>query len=58
MQKCLDNNGILMYKYISNKGYTRTWSRKIYMIVCVMETNPLTDKIKDLNRGKMIEIYK
>ena len=40
------------YKNIFTKGYTRHWSQKTFPIDSVMQTNPRTNNVKDLNRKK------
>ena len=41
-------------KYIFSKSYTEKWSREIFVIHSILKTNPWTNKIKDLNREKII----
>ena len=41
-------------KNIFSKGYTENWSREILFINSVLETNPWTYKIKDLNGEKKV----
>ena len=48
---------IAKYKQIFSKGYTGNWSREIFMIDSVFKNNPLTYRIKDLNREKIIESF-
>ena len=43
------------YKNIFSKGYTKNWSREIFIIDSVLKTNPWTYKIKDLNREQIKE---
>ena len=45
---------ITKYENIFSKGYTENWSREIFIIDCVLKTNPWTYKIKDLNGEKII----
>ena len=52
--KVNDTVRITKYKNIFNKGYTENWSRKIFFTQSVLNTNPWTDKIKDLNGEKII----
>ena len=40
------------YKNIFSKGYTKNWSREIFIINSVLKTNPWTYKIKELNGEK------
>ena len=49
-----DGVRITKYKNIFSKGYTKNWSRKIFIIDSVLKTNPWTYKIKDLNWEKII----
>ena len=37
---------------IECEGYTKNWSREIFIIEFVLKTKPWTHKIKDLNGGK------
>ena len=51
-----DRVKVSKYKYIFNKGYTKTWdkySREIFEIDSVFKTNPWRYQVKDLN-GKII----
>ena len=52
-----DRVRIRKYKNIFSKGYTKKWSRKIFIIDLVLNTNPWTYKIKDLNWEKIIESF-
>ena len=45
---------ITKYKSIFSKGYTENWAREIFIIDSVLETNPWTYEIKDLNEEKII----
>ena len=45
---------IAKYKNIFSKGYTKNWSREMFIIDSVFKTNPWTYKIKDLNGEKII----
>ena len=45
-----DRVRITKYKNIFSKGYTKNWSKEIFMIDSLLKTNPWTYKIKDLNR--------
>ena len=49
-----DRVRITKYKNIFSKGYTKNWSREIFIIDSVSKTNPWTYKIKDLNGEKII----
>ena len=49
-----DRVRITKYKNIFSKGYTKNWSREIFIIDSVSKTNPWTFKIKDLNGEKII----
>ena len=40
---------------IFSKGYTKNWSRGIFIINSVFKTNPWTYKIKYLNGEKIME---
>ena len=48
---------ITKYKNIFSKDYTENWSREIFIINSVLETNTWTYKIKDLNGEKKIESF-
>ena len=52
--KVNDRVRITKYKNIFSKGYTENWSREIFIIDSVLETNPWTYKLKDTNREKII----
>ena len=41
-------------KDISIKGYTKNWSKEIFVLDFVLKTNLWTYKIKDLNKKKII----
>ena len=45
---------ITKYKNNFNDGYTKNWSRKMFVIDYVLKINPWTHKVKDLNREKII----
>ena len=45
---------ITRIKNIFSKGYTKNWSREMFIIDSVLKTNPWTYKIKDLNGEKVI----
>ena len=40
---------ITKYKNIFSKGYTKNWSRKMFVIDSILKTNPWTYKMEDLN---------
>ena len=52
-----DRARITKYKNIFSKGYTKNWSREIFVIDYVLNTNELTFKTKDLNGEKVIGIF-
>ena len=52
--KAGDRVRITNYNNVFCKGYTESWSSKIFVIDSVLKTNPWTYKIKDLNREKII----
>ena len=52
--KVNDRARITKYKNIFSKGYTKNWSREIFIIDSVLKTNPWTYKLEDLNREKII----
>ena len=52
--KVNDRVRIIKYKNIFSKGYTKYWSRVIFIINSILKTNPWTYKIKDLNGEKTI----
>ena len=43
---------ITKYKNVFSKGYTKNWSREIFVIDSVLKTNPSTYKTKELNGEK------
>ena len=49
-----DRVRITKYKNIFSKGYTKNWSREIFIIDSLLKTNPWTYKTKDLNGKKII----
>ena len=55
--KVNDRVRIIKYKNIFSKGYTESWSRKIFIIDSVLKTNPWSSKLKDLNGEKIIESF-
>ena len=55
--KVNDKVRITTYENIFSKGYTENWSREIFIIDSILETNPRTFKIRDLNREKIIESF-
>ena len=52
--KVNDRARITKYKNNFSKGYTKRWSRNIFIIDSVLKTNHWTYKIKDLNGEKII----
>ena len=52
--KVNDRFRITTYRNILSKGYTKIWSRKIFIIDSVIKANPWTYKIKDLNGEKIM----
>ena len=48
-----DRVSIAKYKNVYSKGYTKNWSREIFVIDSMLKTNPCTYKIKDLNKEKI-----
>ena len=44
-------------KNIFIEDYAENWSREIFIVDSVFKTNPLTYKIKDLNREKIIRSF-
>ena len=52
--KVNDRVRITKYKNIFRKGYTKNWSREIFIIDSALKTNPWTYKIKDLSGEKVI----
>ena len=55
--KVNDKVRITKYENIFSKGYTENWWREIFIIDSILETNPRTFKIRDLNREKIIESF-
>ena len=51
--KVNDRVRITKYKNIFSKGYTKNWSREIFIIDYVLKTNSCIYKIKDLNGEKI-----
>ena len=49
-----DRVRIAKYKNSFSIGYTKIWSRRIFMIDSVLKNNPWTWKSKDLNGEKII----
>ena len=45
---------ITTYKHFFSKGYSKNWSRKIFVIDSALKTNPRTYKIKDSNGKKIL----
>ena len=45
---------ITKYKNSFSKGYTKNWSREMFIIDSVLKTNPWTYKNKDLKGEKII----
>ena len=39
---------------LCNKGYTENWPREIFIIDYILKNDPWTQKLKDLNREKII----
>ena len=52
--KVNDRFRITKHKNVFSKGYTKNWSREIFVIASVLKINPWTYKIKYFNRKKMI----
>ena len=48
---------IIEYKNNFSKGYTKNWSKEIFIIDSVLKTNPWTCKITNLNREKIIGTF-
>ena len=55
--KHVDGVTITKYKNIFSKGYTKNWSREIFVIDSMVKINPWTYKIKDLNEGEIINSF-
>ena len=55
--KVNDRFRITRYKNIFSKGYITNWPREIFVIDSVLETSPGTCKVKDSNRGKIVESF-
>jgi hypothetical protein len=49
-----DRVRITKYKNIFEKGYTAKWTKEIFVIEKVVQTNPLTYKIKDLSEEPIL----
>ena len=54
--KVNDRVRITKYKNICSKGYTKNWSREIFVIEYILKINPWAYKIKDLNGDKQCMI--
>ena len=52
--KVNDRVRITKCKNVFSKGYTENWSREIFIIDTVLQTNPWACKTKDLNGEKII----
>ena len=52
-----DRVRITKCKNIFIEDYTENWSREIFIVDSVFKANPLTYKIKDLNREKIIRSF-
>ena len=50
--KVNDTVKITKYENIFSKGYTENWSRELFIIGSVLETNSWSFKTKDLNGKK------
>ena len=48
---------ITKYRNIFRKGNSEHWSRKIFSIYSVLNSNPWTDAMKDLNEEKYREPF-
>ena len=55
--KVVDSVWIIKNKNIFSKGYTKNWSRVIFVIDYVLKTNPWIYKIKDSNGERIIGIF-
>ena len=55
--KVNDRVKIIKYKNIFDKGYTKNWSREIFIFDSILKTNPWTYKIKDINGEEIIESF-
>ena len=55
--KVVDRVRITKYNNTFRKGYTKNCWPEIFVIDSVLKTNPLTNKIKDLNRETIIESF-
>ena len=55
--KFKDKARITKYKNIFSKGYTKNWSKEIFLIDSVLKINPWTNKLKDLNGEKIIRSF-
>ena len=49
-----DRVRIYSYKSIFDKGYKANWTKEIFVITEVKNTNPITYKIKDLNDEEIL----
>ena len=48
---------ITMHKNFSNKCYSNSWSKEIFLIDSMLKITPRTYKIKDLNKETIIETF-
>ena len=57
--KVNDRVRITKYKNICRKGYTENWLRETLSTIvnAILEPNPRTSKILNLNRGKITESF-
>ena len=49
-----DRVRITKYKNIFSKGYTENWSRELFIIDSILQTNPQAYRNKDINGEKII----
>ena len=52
-----DKVKITKNKNISSKGYTKNWSREIFVIDSILKTDPWTYKIKELKGEEIIRSF-
>ena len=52
-----DRVRITKFKYTFSNKYYPNWTREIFVINEILNTNPVTHKIKDLNGEEIIETF-
>jgi hypothetical protein len=55
--KVCDRVRITTFKYTFGNKYNRNWTREIFVITEILNTQPITYKIKDLNDDEIIGTF-